>query len=182
MKIWIHTNGVQEGPFDIEELPMDRINSQTPVWYEGLPDWMPISQAPATAHLFGMEPDPAAMADARDRAAQRQQRQSATNSDYATSDPRAAQQQGGRFAALSPEAAHNNSGEPASYLGWSIIMTLLCCNPVAIAAIITGAAVRSKCNAHDYDGARRLSEITAWLVMICIVLTLMFMPVAMILM
>ena len=176
MKIWIHTNGVQEGPFEIEELPLDRIDAQTPIWYEGLPDWMPVCQAPATAHLFNMEPDSAAMADAIDRAAKREREFDSADYKDVAANRAVADEEARSGKVLASE------DEPASYLGWSIVMTALCCNPLAIVAIITGAGVRSKCNARDYDGARRLSEVTAWLVMISIVLSLMFLPVAMIVM
>lgn len=52
MKVWIHLNGVQEGPYQFEELPLDRMDANTPVWYEGLPDWQPAGTAPLTAQLF----------------------------------------------------------------------------------------------------------------------------------
>ena len=52
MKIWIHINGVQEGPFTPDSLPLNRMDPQTPVWYEGLDYWMPASAAPVTAELL----------------------------------------------------------------------------------------------------------------------------------
>lgn len=186
MKIWIHINGVQEGPFELNDLPLDRMDASTPVWYDGLPDWMPIGQAPATAHLFGCEPDAAALADARDRATRRSQAH-IIMFDEVDSEPDGELR---GFGALSGQPKKNQPADagdapeemPSSYLGWSILMTALCCNPLAIVPILTGLGVRSKCNAHDWKGAKRLSEVTAWLVMICIVLSLMFFPVAMIIM
>lgn len=190
MKIWIHVNGVQEGPFDIGDLPLDRIDASTPIWYDGLPDWMPISQAPATAHIFGCEPDAAALADARDRAVRRSQAHKIYFDEVDNSEPDS-EGELRAFGALAAQARKKQPAadggdapgeQPSSYLGWSILMTALCCNPLAIVAILTGLGVRSKWNAHDWNGAKRLSEVTAWLVMICIVLSLMFFPVAMIMM
>ena len=42
MKKFYLYNGVgaqQEGPFDIEDLKSKNITRETPVWYEGMPDW-----------------------------------------------------------------------------------------------------------------------------------------------
>lgn len=153
MKVWIHLNGSQEGPYELENLPLDRMDATTPVWYEGLADWMAAGQAPLTAGLFGFT--------------------------YGQS-LRVSQDQQASGAAARPEA-DKGAKCPATYLGWSIAMTVLCCNPVGIVAIMTGATTRSKFNSRDYAGARKMSETTAWWFMITIVTSLMFLPFALIL-
>lgn len=50
--IYIHRNGQQQGPYTLPQLTMMTLTPDTPVWYEGLGDWMPASQAPLTAPLF----------------------------------------------------------------------------------------------------------------------------------
>lgn len=50
--IYIHRNGQQQGPYTLPQLTMMTLTPDTPVWYEGLADWMPASQAPLTAPLF----------------------------------------------------------------------------------------------------------------------------------
>lgn len=193
MKVWIHINGSQEGPYELDSLPMDRINAATPVWYQGLPDWMAAGQAPLTAPLFGMQPDSAAMADAQERA-QRKQHEGFGTAERANdeSDTAAEEQQASANAqgytygaslrrAQTAAARHTseNADEekcPATYLGWSIALTILCCNPIGIGAIMTGATTRSKFNSRDYEGARKMSETTAWWFMITIVTCLMFLP------
>ncbi len=50
--IYIHRNGQQQGPYTLPQLKMMTLTPDTPVWYEGLPDWMPASQAALTAPLF----------------------------------------------------------------------------------------------------------------------------------
>ncbi|MDE7376935.1 MAG: DUF4339 domain-containing protein, partial [Muribaculaceae bacterium] len=60
MEIWIHINDCQEGPFAIDDLPVDRIAPDTPVWHDGLPDWVYAKDVPALAHLFT---DPADISD-----------------------------------------------------------------------------------------------------------------------
>lgn len=43
--------------------------------------------------------------------------------------------------------------KPANYLVWSIIVTLLCCLPLGIVAIVFAAQVDGKYSAGDYEGA-----------------------------
>lgn len=47
---------------------------------------------------------------------------------------------------------------PSSYLGWSIAMTLICCLPAGIVAIIYASQVNDKYHYGDYDGAVKASE------------------------
>ncbi len=56
--IYIHRNGQQQGPYTLPQLKMMTLTPDTPVWYEGLTDWMPASQAPLTAGLFNAGPVP----------------------------------------------------------------------------------------------------------------------------
>jgi len=65
---------------------------------------------------------------------------------------------------------------PPTYLMWSILLTICCCNPVGIIPIILGSTVSSKFRSMDYEGARRASEQTEWAVIITFVLGLMMLP------
>jgi len=38
-KFYLHNGTEQTGPFDIDDLKAKNINNDTPIWYEGLPDW-----------------------------------------------------------------------------------------------------------------------------------------------
>lgn len=147
MKIWIHLNGMQQGPYDLEQLRTMAIGPDTPVWYEGLTGWLPASAAPATAVLFS-EPQP-------------------------TPPPTPAAQQQANMPATPP---------PPTHLAWAIVLTVLCCSPLSIAAIVTGSMSSSRYNAGDVDGARRLSEITEWLLILAIVLAFISAPLGMIFM
>lgn len=55
MKIWVHLNGQQQGPYEFDQLKNLPITPQTPVWYDGLVQWTVAGVAPATAILF--QPD-----------------------------------------------------------------------------------------------------------------------------
>ena len=67
MKIWVHIDGRQLGPYNPDQLPLDEMDATTPVWYDGLEQWTPAGQAPATASLFLPPEPPAAPVCADDR-------------------------------------------------------------------------------------------------------------------
>lgn len=140
MKIWIHLNGTQQGPYEFDQLRVLPIDANTPVWYEGLPQWTPAAMAPATASLFG---GPAG-----------------------TPPPMGA-------AAAAPGMA---PPRPTTYIGWSILLTILCCSPIALIAIVTGAISSSRYNSADYNGARTMSNITEWLLIFAIVFSFVSAP------
>lgn len=172
MKVWIHINGVQEGPYELQDLPLDRMNALTPVWHEGLPGWLPASQVPLVANY---------MAGASAQAQQQQQQQQAQQAQQPQQQPQQQQwqPQPQQHWQQQQQPQQQQDKAPASYLAWSIVMTVLCCNPVGIVPIITGVSTRSKYANRDFDGAKRMSETTAWWVMITIVTSLMLMPFAM---
>lgn len=131
MKIWIFLNGIQQGPYDLEQLGQLPIEASTPVWYDSLEAWTPAGAAPATASLFALPADP-------------------------TPPP--------------PTAPVEPSHRPPTYIGWSILLTVCCCCPAGIAAIITGAITSSRWNSGDHEGALQMSHITEWLLIVTIVL------------
>ncbi len=148
MKIWIHIDGAQQGPYEADSLPLDKINDETPVWHEGLANWTRAADVPAVARL--LHPEAAPTDHAR--------------STYSVS-----------------HATHDLTDRPedkcpANYLVWSILLTLLCFNPIGIIPIITGAGVRNRWRNQQWDSARRQSETTAWWLMITIVTSLMMAP------
>lgn len=52
VQIYIHHDGQQQGPYTLSQLQLMSLTPDTPVWYQGLADWVPASQAPVTAPLF----------------------------------------------------------------------------------------------------------------------------------
>lgn len=157
MKIWIYLNGVQQGPYTFDELRRLPVDASTPVWYDGLPQWTPAGQAPATAPLFAppapqwQQPQPGQQWSA-------QQQWQQVQPQYVQAPPR-----------------------PATYLVWAILLTVLCCSPLSIAAIVTGAITNSRYNAGDYAGAQRMSNTTEWLIILSILLGVLTLPLSIIL-
>lgn len=57
-----------------------------------------------------------------------------------------------------PQPGDENRKMPPTYLVWSVIMTLLCCLPAGVVAIIFACQVSSKFYAGDMEGAEKASE------------------------
>ncbi len=176
MKIWIYKDGAQQGPFDSSELPALGIEPSTKVWFSGMPKWAAAADVPELQSLFGAPQPPATPPEALQQSAPEQQ--------YADEQQFADEQQqyipeqdynpqvGYEYCTCEAEAASQPGQEPCppSYLPWSIALTVLCCSPMSIAAIVTSIYTGVYYRRGDMRNARRASEATAWLIMISIAL------------
>ncbi|MCM1033257.1 MAG: CD225/dispanin family protein [Odoribacter sp.] len=163
MKIWIHLNGIQQGPYELSQLHQLPIEASTPVWYEGLPGWTSAAEAPATAPMF--------------RNADTQSQPIFPTPQPAASTTTQHTQQSSDYAPASAYA--ENTKQPPTYIGWSILLAVLCCSPLAVVAIITGAISSSRYNSGDYSGAKSMSNLTEWLLIFTIVLAFITAPLGM---
>lgn len=59
---------------------------------------------------------------------------------------------------------------PSAYIAWSIVVTILCCLPFGVAAIVFASMTKSACHRGDLEKARRCSERAQW----CIILSIVF--------
>ena len=57
-KYYLHNGTEQTGPFSIEELKTMGLNSQTPVWFDGLSSWTKFEDVPELKILFSSTPPP----------------------------------------------------------------------------------------------------------------------------
>lgn len=129
----------QRGPFTLQQLASFNIAPNTLVWYAGLSEWTPASQAPLTAHLFRPQTPPAP-----------------------APAPAPAPNYGGGY-----EQQPNYGGgydeqvseydRPSTYLAWAIISTILCW-PFGIPAIVFAARVNRLWSEGYYDDARNASR------------------------
>lgn len=175
MKIWIYLNGLQQGPYSIEQVKLLPVDANTPVWYDGLPQWTPAGQTPLLAPLFaatatGTQNQAGATESTAEQAARAAQ--AAAQAAYAAHAAAQAAQAAQQASALPPR--------PSTYIVWSIILTILCCSPFALAGIITGAISSSRYNSGDYAGAKSMSTVTEWLLIISIVWAVVAAPVSMV--
>lgn len=163
MEIYIHTNGSNMGPYSLEQLKGFGISPDTPVWYNGLPDWTPAGAAPATRELF-FAPSPDKAIVPAEPSAEAQPAPAPGES----APPVPGGQQGynpnqGYYGGqgYNPQGypyGPGQQGPPPSYLAWAIISTLCCCMPFGIVAIIYASKVNSLWLRGDVYGAQKASQ------------------------
>ena len=178
MEIYIHANGSNMGPYSLEQLKDLGISPDTPVWYNGLPDWTPAGVAPATRELFfAPSPDKAIVPEEPSAEAQ------ATSASGESAPPVPGSQQGynpnqgyyGRQG-YNPQGypyGPGQQGPPPSYLAWAIISTLCCCIPFGVVAIVYASKVNSLWARGDMYGAQKASERAQLWTILAIVLGLL---------
>lgn len=157
MKIWVYLNGIQQGPYTLEELSNMPITASTPVWYEGLQQWLPAHEAPATAGLFA---GAASMDNDRETARR------------STTSGQAEQPHYNYQASVREEIPPC----PPTFMAWSIFTLICCCMPGGILAIIFSALTTGAYSKGDYRKAKLMSERAEWTIIISIVLGLVFAP------
>lgn len=57
-KYYLHSGTEQTGPFDISELKAKNIGRETPIWFEGLPDWTTAQNVDELQILFAVSTPP----------------------------------------------------------------------------------------------------------------------------
>ena len=176
-EFFIIVNGATVGPIvgmkGLFEYP---IVVDTPVWYDGLDDWMPISLAPLTAPLFADSafrnmvladtvetPQPAETTDESSIPDIPEQiPELPQGTPPPVDNPAPAPHPYAATATTIASAVQNIERKPKSYLGWAIAATVLCNFIAGIVAIIFATKVNSKFLRGDLEGSRRCSETTQW--------------------
>ena len=189
MKYWMIINNEQAGPFELEQLSSMPIKPDTPVWHEGLPNWVPAAQVTEIRNLFEapqQEPD-TQQNETNDGDFEEFKPQDNQNNAYQQQEGNYGYQQGsyqnngytqGNY--TYQQKAPTENGEmpecPDNYLGWAIAATLLCCMPLGIVAIVYASTVKTRYNRGDYDGAVKASDRAQWWIIFSIVLGLPIAP------
>lgn len=178
MQFFVIINGMQQGPYDKSQLQGLGLSPETPVWYAGLSDWTPAGEAQETKYLFGAceadgaqtPPDAGAWQQPNPQCPPRQPNQGyqqpqqpgqgwqQPNQGYQQQYSQGYQQPYQGY--QQPYQGYQQSQErcPENYLVWSILVTILCCLPFGIVAIIKSSNVNSAFNRGDYEGALRNSR------------------------
>ncbi|MDE6310753.1 MAG: CD225/dispanin family protein [Muribaculaceae bacterium] len=182
MKFWIYQDGAQKGPFTVFELFEKNLTPQTPVWCEGMDKWRHAGEVPALGPLLDGNRDfylsesgmGEVKAEDTNLSAQTACETPAAEPVAAESEapgvnpaPQAAAQPA---AAVRPAKSRPDEPCPPTYIGWSVFLTVCCCSPISIAALVCSIFVPSYYNKGKLDKSRRASEIAAWLIMIAIAL------------
>lgn len=56
---------------------------------------------------------------------------------------------------------------------WSIVALVLCCNPIAIGAIVFSLQSREKMKANDIEGAKKASKFAMWFIIAAVATSLL---------
>ncbi|HSU65413.1 MAG TPA: CD225/dispanin family protein [Tepidisphaeraceae bacterium] len=139
MADWYYvSNGQQAGPVDDEQLRNlisgGQVGPADLVWRDGMPNWQPAS---SITELSAGRSGPVPVAP------------------YSGSGQQPYAAQPGQPLAYGgyPQQSQYPPGSVPNYLVQSILVTILCCMPLGIPAIVFAAQVNSKLAAGDYAGA-----------------------------
>lgn len=170
MEYWTIKEGRHAGPFTAMQLADMGIAPDTPVWHEGLTDWVPAREIAEIAAIMVARQNGAAPA----QPCQPQAPAPVPEYEYVRAQDAPAQ---ASHAPLRRE--HNVADTPAeecppAYLAWSIISMLICCIPLGVVAIIFSAQVKPAWRQGDIAKARRASERAQWCIILSISLGLIF--------
>lgn len=182
MDYWIITDdNRQAGPYSLQDLSECDITPDTPVWHDGLNDWVKASEVEELAALLASQP-PAVPVEEPTGAqviitcdnAEPQQQQPADQpaSPAVIYVPAYAIPPG--YVPVVPAGTEPKS--PPSYLVWAIICTIVCFLPLGVCAIIFSTKVKSHFKAGRLDKAYRASELAALFVILSFVVWLVWLP------
>ncbi|TVQ49464.1 MAG: DUF4339 domain-containing protein [Saprospirales bacterium] len=152
MKRFFYSDGENQfGPFTIEELKEKPIKPDTLIWYQGLEEWTAASDAALIKEELGFVKKPV----------------------VELSDEELEQQMQEMIPASIPESKLDGHFKkmPYPWLVESILLTIFCCQPLGIVAIIYAAQVESKFTKGDYEGAKKASDNAALFTKIGLFLT-----------
>lgn len=153
----------QHGPFTIEELKSFRITKETLVWYDGLADWQPAGSVNELEVLFGAAP---------------------IKKEPAKTAIQEAMQEKSEPVMQKRQEETNVSGRPEKPKNWiveAVIVTILCCSPLALVSIFFGSRVNPRYERGDYEGAASASKTAKLLVFVSLALGIIFYIIAAIL-
>lgn len=183
MEYWTIKDGQHAGPYTALQLADMGITPDTPVWHEGLTDWVAAREIAEIASIMVARQNGAApVAPAPDQPCEPQQPQCGPQPEPQTQYGPQPREYGGyvqpqgaparaSHAPMYPEqpAAAVPEGEcPPAYLAWSIVSLILCCIPLGVVAIIFSAQVKPAWRRGEAAKARRASERAQW----CIILSM----------
>ncbi len=151
MRKYFTTDGeTNYGPFTLDELKQQPLRADTKVWYSGLPDWTDACHIGELADSVEFLP-PAAPAPAAVKPEQPETETETHRSERQTPPPM-----------------------PTTWLVWSILATVLCCNILGIVGIVYAAQVESAYRQGNYELAKEYSEKAGMWTMIAFVAGFLF--------
>lgn len=139
-KYFIYQENQQIGPLTFEELQERNVGKDTMVWFDGLAEWKKAGDLLELNDLFQAGPPPVPAGTYGPGA-----QQSSNAGTYGSTQP-----------VYGPNL--NAGAKPKNWLVESILVTLFCCLPFGIVAIVQAARVDSRFAAGDLQGALQSSK------------------------
>jgi hypothetical protein len=172
MEYWTIIDDRHAGPYSADELIDMGITPQSPVWTSGLPDWVEASEIEELRILLDRKYAPAPPAPEPAAAPLPQNPEP-----YIAPEPEPRAAEGPQATTMAVnEVAANPEPCPPAYLVWSIIVTILCCQPLGIAAIICSAQVKPSYYRGNLAKATKMSNWAQWCIILAIVLGIISAP------
>lgn len=182
MKVWIFDEGTQLGPFSLSDLAERNITEDTKIWCAGMDKWAPAGTVEELRSLF----DGSFVADSEENTTEEEVVITHEKVNEVAEEPTGepVEQEDEEYSEpenvppLAPPFIppyFNRPPTPAerlpeNYLAWSIILTLLCCSPLALAALVGSIVTSNRVSKGNLKGAKCASEFTAWMIMLNIAL------------
>ena len=200
MQIWVNINGVQSGPISREALAEIITDpSVTYVWHQGMSNWERIDRLPEFADIVAAAPkapavpkasaepekpelsDPSDLSDLSEKSSAAASASPSTGSCVPPIPPAvpniphyyAPQPQYYQQPYQQPQPADKI---PSTYMAWSILFTILCCNAVGVIAIVFSALTSQNINSGNLALAQRYSDYAAYAIIGTIVSSLILSP------
>lgn len=153
MEYWIIIDGKARGPYGVADMIRCGVTPSTPVWRQGMTEWVPAGTVRDLAGYFSVN-----------------ETYHSQQLDYSTPPPSPVDPAARQSCSDSEWRAANGDDDrppmPSTYLGWNIAATVLCCIPLGIIGIIYSAMTRSRYDQGDYAGARNASKwASVWLIL-----------------
>lgn len=199
MQIWVNINGVQSGPISREALAEIVTDpSVTYVWHQGMSNWERIDRLPEFADIVAATPKAPAVPEITAEPEKPELSDSSDQSDR--SDPSDFSEnsvKSGNCIPPIPPAVPNiphyyapqpqyyqqpyqqpqpADKIPSTYMAWSILFTILCCNAVGVIAIVFSALTSQNINSGNLALAQRYSDYAAYAIIGTIVSSLILSP------
>ena len=196
LQYWINQNGAQSGPHTIEQLEsMAFDKAHTYVWHKGMDGWKRIDKIPELAHLTAvpepvepqespagpLETDVEAIAEDPQEDPGEEQDAAPVPPEYVEPEvqvPPFVPQMQSQPPQMQPMQAPAPECPPTNLVA-AIVCAVLCCTPLAVVAIVLAVMTKNKYRAGEYEKAQKYSEWGAWLCILSIVSTFLFMPFSM---
>ena len=196
MQIWVNINGVQSGPITREALAEIVTDpSVTYVWHQGMSNWERIDRLPEFADIVAATPKAPAVPEASAEPEKPELSDSSDQSDPSDFSENSVKS-GSCIPPIPPAAPHiphyyapqpqyyqqpyqqpqPADKIPSTYMAWSILFTILCCNAVGVIAIVFSALTSQNINSGNLALAQRYSDYAAYAIIGTIVSSLILSP------